>query len=97
MQNSIITPPPSPLTEDMKMMASCMDINGVMSKRLFEVYFKEDALSAVEMLKKSIEDLYHRIGKAEVWRAGGSDVVCDMCEDFMIKKIDKAFPICKRK
>jgi hypothetical protein len=40
-------------------------------------------------LHKELYDLYHKIGKTEVWRAS-NDGVCDMCEDHALKQIDGA-------
>ena len=37
-------------------------------------------------LKNEITDLYHKIGKIEVWSAG-NDEVCDMCEEYVLEKI----------
>jgi len=45
---------------------------------------------AVEGLKKDITDLYHKIGKVEVWEAS-NDVVCEMCEEYVISMINKWF------
>lgn len=54
------------------------------------IYHKINVDRAVEKLKQEIDDLYHKIGKTEVWRAG-NDVVCDMCEEFVKEKIDEVF------
>lgn len=33
-----------------------------------------------------IDDLYHKVGKVNVWRAS-NDVVCDLCEEYIKKKL----------
>lgn len=52
----------------------------------------EDVLSAVEGLKKDVEDIYHKLGKVPVW-SSSQDVVCDMAEDYFKKCIDKWFQL----
>lgn len=49
---------------------------------------QDDIIGLVEQLKADITDLYHKIGKAEVWRAS-NDVVCDLCEEYIKKKIEE--------
>ena len=41
-------------------------------------------------LKKSIDDLYHQLGKVQVWNAS-NDLVCELCEALVMKKIDEIF------
>lgn len=50
-----------------------------------------DKLSeSIEKLKVETYDLYHKLGKVEVWKAS-NDEVCDMCEEFVHKKINEIF------
>lgn len=57
-----------------------------------DMYFSVKSMkSAVEYLKEQIDNLYHKFPKGDVWRAS-NDTVCDMCEEYMIKKIDETFP-----
>ena len=44
--------------------------------------------ATLEEVKKRIKDLYHQIGKVEVWRAG-NDEVCDLCEERVNGIIDQ--------
>lgn len=51
---------------------------------------EKDMKEKIEKLKKEISDLYHSVGKIEVWRAN-NDGVCDLCEDYVLKKIEELF------
>jgi len=51
----------------------------------------ESVKSAVEWLKDEIDNLYRKFPKGDIWRAS-NDQVCDMCEEYMKKKIAEAFP-----
>jgi hypothetical protein len=42
----------------------------------------------IERIFPEIEDLYHSVGKVEVWRANNPDLVCDLCEEYVKKVIN---------
>ncbi len=47
----------------------------------------------VQQLKATVIDLYHKLDKGKVWSAN-ADEICDMAEEYFIKKIDEIFPEC---
>jgi len=47
----------------------------------------------IKMLKARTTDIYHRLNEHDVWGVGG-DVVCDNCEEFVQKQIDRIAKEC---
>lgn len=80
---------PRPLTTEKY--APCMECGSVQC-----AICSRHLTSAVALLKERINDLYHKIGKVEVW-CKSNDEVCDMCEEFVLKEIDYCFQIGKEK
>ena len=50
----------------------------------------KDVDAAVEELKTLIYGLYSRFETAEIWRVK-NDEVCDMCEAYVLDKIEEVF------
>ncbi|MHA1827920.1 MAG: hypothetical protein ACTSX6_04650 [Candidatus Heimdallarchaeaceae archaeon] len=54
-------------------------------------YFEEDIAGAIRWLRLEIDNLYRKFNKGDVWR-WSNDEVCDNCAEYVMKKIDEAFP-----
>jgi len=55
-----------------------------------EFFHISDIKSACEFFLQEIDDLYHKIGKPEVWRMNNDELV-DACEDYVKEKFKLAF------
>jgi len=56
-----------------------------------DVISPEDVAGAVRWLRLEIDNLYRKFNKGDVWR-WSNDEICDKCEEYVMKKIDEAFP-----
>lgn len=68
--------------------------NQQISDRISDLILEKDELNKLwqkrfEWLKKECDNLYHRFPKGIIWRKG-KDEICDMCEEYIEKKIIEA-------